>query len=55
MGLKGLKYIFSDCFYPEQTFFDKIKGLNPWILSQNSIFFRTPKTLCATPKLLTEQ
>jgi hypothetical protein len=42
MGLKGLKYIFLDSFYPEQTFIDKTKGLNPLDFEPKLDIFQNP-------------
>jgi hypothetical protein len=42
MGLTGMKYGFPVSFYREQTIFGKIEGQHIWVLSRNSIFFKTP-------------
>jgi hypothetical protein len=54
MGLKRLKYRFLAHFCREQMSVDNIKIYPIWDLNQNSIFCKTPKNLCTTPKYLTE-
>jgi hypothetical protein len=54
IGLIGLKYGFSVSFHCEQTFFDKTECYALWVLSQDSIFFKTCKDLCTPPKHLTD-
>jgi hypothetical protein len=53
MILTGMKYRFSARFHRVQTFFVKTEGWPLWVLSRNSIFFKTPKN-CTTLKYLSK-
>jgi hypothetical protein len=54
MFLTGMKDGFPASFHHEQAFSVKLKAKTFWVLSRNSIFFKTPKNLYTTTKRLTD-